>query len=217
MRTGRPFTHTNEERLEMVRLFESGKTLTDVGRQFKCSRYAVAYAIKGLRREGVNRCIVCSKLIPDLKRTKFCSKRCAITNRRKNRVCRICGNQLVASSKVRNVVHCDDCNSSVTTQSYWQIREKRKAKLVAIKGGKCIVCGYSKSLNCLHFHHRDRSLKKFTISGGSLLYRAWSSLVAEVEKCDLLCSNCHGELEERYYQATRANAPVRPARNSAMI
>jgi hypothetical protein len=41
--------------------------------------------------------------------------------------------------------------------------------------------------------------------------------VAEVEKCDLLCSNCHGELEERYYQATRANAPVRPARNSAMI
>jgi TPP-dependent indolepyruvate ferredoxin oxidoreductase alpha subunit len=51
----------------------------------------------------------------------------------------------------------------------------RKTKLVNIKGGKCEKCGYDRNYAALSFHHRDSSLKKFTLD-------------------DLLCMNCHFSL-----------------------
>lgn len=73
-------------------------------------------------------------------------------------------------------------------------RLKVKADLVALFGGKCKRCGYSKSKRALAFHHRDRSMKKFQICGPTVL--GWAKLVAEAEKCDLLCANCHAEVED---------------------
>jgi hypothetical protein len=73
---------------------------------------------------------------------------------------------------------------------------ERKAKLVAISGGKCIKCGYCKSLNALVFHHKDPSLKKFGLSQNNLWSTKWEIILEEYAKCELYCQNCHTEIHD---------------------
>ena len=72
-------------------------------------------------------------------------------------------------------------------------RKRTKMKLVEYKGGKCQLCDYNKSLNALHFHHLNSNEKDFSISGKSL---SFDKLKSEVDKCILVCSNCHSEIHE---------------------
>ena len=74
-------------------------------------------------------------------------------------------------------------------------RRDRKAKLVERRGGQCIVCGYRKCIAALEFHHRDPARKAFPLSKENLLQRG-PIVLAEAEKCDLYCANCHREWEE---------------------
>lgn len=67
----------------------------------------------------------------------------------------------------------------------------RKIKAVEYKGGCCQACGYSKCLGALEFHHRDKDTKEF--SWIKLRLRNWESVLLELDKCDLLCANCHRE------------------------
>jgi hypothetical protein len=60
-------------------------------------------------------------------------------------------------------------------------------------GGKCSRCGYNKYPEVLEFHHKDPTQKLFGI-GQRGLTRSWKRVQAEIEKCDLLCANCHREL-----------------------
>ena len=67
-----------------------------------------------------------------------------------------------------------------------------KKKLVEHKGGCCEVCGYSKCLAALDFHHKDNTTKEFVVSSKSL--SNLEKIKKEVDKCALLCRNCHTEL-----------------------
>lgn len=68
-----------------------------------------------------------------------------------------------------------------------------KIKCVEYKGGSCEICGYSKCIASLDFHHIDPLLKEFNL-GGTGLKKSWDKLVKELDKCQLLCRNCHCEL-----------------------
>jgi hypothetical protein len=50
----------------------------------------------------------------------------------------------------------------------------------------------------LDLHHRDPTTKRFTIGRG----RSWSlqNLLTEIEKCDVLCANCHRRVEWKLRQ-----------------
>ena len=72
-------------------------------------------------------------------------------------------------------------------------RKRYKRELVEYKGGKCEKCGYDKCLAVLSFHHKNRENKKFKISGST---KSFKTLKKEVNKCILLCANCH--LENHY-------------------
>lgn len=85
----------------------------------------------------------------------------------------------------------DRCNTCVTMVR----KEKIKKALVEYKGGCCQECGYRRCITVLQFHHLDPSLKEFSLSRA--YNRSWDSLIREVDKCILLCSNCHGEEEYR--------------------
>jgi hypothetical protein len=68
-----------------------------------------------------------------------------------------------------------------------------KIKCVEYKGGKCEVCGYSHCLGALEFHHLDPEQKDFTISTKQLTAN-FEKLKPELDKCSLLCKNCHAEV-----------------------
>lgn len=67
-----------------------------------------------------------------------------------------------------------------------------KVKCVAYKGGECQRCSYSKYFGALDLHHRDPTQKDFSFSKAR--GHTWSEVIElELDKCDLLCSNCHRE------------------------
>jgi hypothetical protein len=73
-------------------------------------------------------------------------------------------------------------------------RRRLKLKAVAYLGSKCSRCGYDKCVRALSFHHREPEKKLFSISHPNP--KRWEIVKAELDKCDLLCSNCHAEVEE---------------------
>ena len=73
-------------------------------------------------------------------------------------------------------------------------RRRAQIRLMAVeqKGGCCEVCGYRRRNEALEFHHRDPNLKEFGISSKGYA-RSWEKVKQEIEKCILLCANCHRE------------------------
>ena len=70
-------------------------------------------------------------------------------------------------------------------------KEHLKRALVNHLGGCCLLCGYNRCFRALHFHHLNPHEKEFNISEKS----TWHALHLEIEKCVLLCANCHAEVE----------------------
>ena len=87
--------------------------------------------------------------------------------------------------------------ATMMSESLKQRRDRIKRELLAMRGGKCCACGYSKSISALCFHHRDPQDKVFNISGVRLTRLARVKLEAEVAKCDVYCLNCHAELHDK--------------------
>ena len=71
--------------------------------------------------------------------------------------------------------------------------ERDEKLAIEYKGGKCIFCGYSKCVRSLQFHHCDRTKKDFNISAVSY---SWERMKIELDKCILVCANCHGEIHD---------------------
>lgn len=86
---------------------------------------------------------------------------------------------------------CYQCDIEHTTK----MRKGRRKTLIAAAGGKCIRCGYNGCIAALQFHHRDPAEKSFGLSVRNMSYFSSAKLKTEAAKCNLLCGNCHAELE----------------------
>lgn len=60
-------------------------------------------------------------------------------------------------------------------------------------GGCCNNCGYNKCSAALVLHHINPEEKDFSISGLRASPKNIGSIIEELKKCVLLCSNCHAE------------------------
>lgn len=141
----------------------------------------------------------------------FCNRSCAAAynnrlhpKRHPEGKCRHCGTRIPAGDR-----YCSDpCkiaarvarSDSPQTRKEKQVqavvshRQQVKLRSVALKGGKCQVCGYSKAISALHFHHLDPSQKEFNLTNSTC--RSWAKVEKELEKCVLLCNRCHSEVHE---------------------
>jgi len=99
--------------------------------------------------------------------------------------CSICEKKYVVSRKKKNSsITCNAC--------YVKARRKKiKEKSIEYKGGKCNRCGYNKCVSSLGFHHLNDSKKEFGIAGNNF---SWERIKKELDKCELVCANCHGEI-----------------------
>lgn len=91
----------------------------------------------------------------------------------------------------RQIYCCAVCRNNspakkITTQKFQQWR-REKINAVKIARG-CSVCGYNAHAAALDFNH-VRGEKLFNVSQDTKV--AWRKLVLEMEKCDILCANCH--------------------------
>lgn len=85
-------------------------------------------------------------------------------------------------------LRCKKCSVEAVSKR----RKELKQKAIVLKGGSCQKCGYNKCVDALQFHHRNPSEKEFSISANRHVI-SWEKLKIELEKCDLLCANCHAE------------------------
>lgn len=74
-------------------------------------------------------------------------------------------------------------------------RRKVKEELVKYKGGCCERCGYNKYIGALEFHHKEPSQKDFSVANKGAT-KSLDFLKTEVDKCMLVCANCHREIHE---------------------
>ena len=90
---------------------------------------------------------------------------------------------------------------------YEKKRLKQRRDLVKnyklLKG--CQICGYNKCATALCFHHPNDD-KEFGIA--SNLTISLKRLEEEMEKCIVLCQNCHSEIHEKSQGSPSVGTPV---------
>lgn len=57
---------------------------------------------------------------------------------------------------------------------------------------ECTVCGYNRCLGAIEFHHFKTGEKEFEVSKMSSFSK--ERIILELEKCLMLCANCHREI-----------------------
>ena len=86
---------------------------------------------------------------------------------------------------------CKFCQSQMQVAS-WQ---EKKKEAILYKGGKCSKCGYNQNYAAMDFHHNDPKEKEY--DWYKLRLRSWDDIKKELDKCVLLCKNCHSELHNQ--------------------
>ena len=86
-------------------------------------------------------------------------------------------------------IRCKKCNVEAVDKR----RKKVKQMAIEYKGGCCQECGYDKCVDALEFHHLDPTQKDFGI-GTKGYTRSWEKVKIELDKCVMLCANCHREV-----------------------
>lgn len=178
-----------------------------------CSRSCVAiYNNKTIpKRQPTGTCKDCDVKIPaSHKRCKHCDsqfKRDFIASLRaplvanatgETKKCSCCHQvlpntiQFFYYNKVKQLPHskCKQC----LRKHFNDKKRKIKLALITLKGGKCLLCGYNRCLRALEFHHTLPEHKDFNIA--TTKNRVTTQILTELEKCVLVCSNCHRELHE---------------------
>lgn len=123
--------------------------------------------------------------------------------------------------------HCKRCDNDKTISEFYQRRGKEggsvycklctnnqtlerqrllKIQLVNLKGGCCERCGYNKYIGALEFHHLDPTKKDFTIAHLKLTTLN-NKIKQELDKCILVCSNCHREIHGNIITNEEVNKP----------
>ncbi|UNA01829.1 HNH endonuclease [Vibrio phage PVA8] len=119
----------------------------------------------------MNKCLECGA---ETHNNKFCSRRCA---------------GLYNGKKLK--FRTDDERKQKNKEAVVSYRRRTKLRAVEYKGGCCERCGYDKCIEALEFHHTDPNGKDFGIASGGC--KRWERIVPELDKCIMLCANCHRE------------------------
>lgn len=91
--------------------------------------------------------------------------------------------------------YCKSCTSDHTLERVRNL----KSQMIEYKGGCCQRCGYDKYQGALEFHHIDPNEKDFNLSRLKK-YSFDDRVKSELDKCILVCANCHREIHQELRQ-----------------
>jgi len=162
------------EKAELLFFVEEGKSIRDLASEFGLSYTTIRYWLKKYKLQT------------------NCQDGGKKRNSEGSKVeCSLCGRIYIYTKKAGHRLSI--CNSCVIARA----RAVKKQKCAEYKGGKCIRCGYNRSLRAMCFHHRDPKVKSFSLNSRTMIL-SFEKLKKELDKCDLLCSNCHMEIHETF-------------------
>lgn len=105
---------------------------------------------------------------------------------------RFYSNGKTSTGLIKYKPNCMQCENSVRKSNFEElIRTYLSTKNQVYQ---CIKCSYTGIFGSLDFHHRNPNQKDFNIGENQSsisLERFMSDIVPELDKCDLLCPNCH--------------------------
>jgi hypothetical protein len=115
-------------------------------------------------------------------------------------------------SDYKRQYYCD--NASLIKLKRKVIRDEKAEIIGSIKRGPCCDCGKCFASCAMDFDHRDRTEKRNGIS--RILNTAYSVAVLKVElnKCDLVCANCHRDRTHKYAQINKVGKRRYPNRET---
>jgi hypothetical protein len=76
-----------------------------------------------------------------------------------------------------------------STRRYYRKQSKLSKFKLSLDG--CENCGYDKHPRALQFHHIDPDNKTMGVSRMIQNSFSWDEILNEIDKCELLCANCH--------------------------
>ena len=119
-------------------------------------------------------CKLCSNIYTSKKRQKYVDEgKCARCNK---------------TREDGETYYCRECRIK-TNAEIKERAHKRKQKAINYLGGKCEKCGLvTAALSVYEFHHlfdKEENLKTLIANG------TWDIIEKELDKCILLCANCH--------------------------
>lgn len=162
---------TVSDKSEIINLYNSGLTCLEISNKLKIHRITVS---RHLKKIGIK----IEKRLPEKKRK-------AIINKIKN--CLICDKEVGRRTNI-----CMGCYTNTR-------RFKIKKWMIEYKGGKCTDCGVKNlDISCYDFHHLDPSKKDFNLSGINSAKISLEKVKKELDKCVLLCANCHRAKHSNY-------------------
>lgn len=119
----------------------------------------------------------------------------------KTKICTKCGKELpIEDFNWRNKEkgtrrsECKTCHTDFMKEVY---ENKKKTVSEIKKNLKCAKCGEEREY-CLDFHHIDPNEKENTIARMTSNNYRLDTVLNEIKKCIVLCSNCHREFH--YFQ-----------------
>jgi hypothetical protein len=106
--------------------------------------------------------------------------------RRSNGQCLNCG-----KPARDGMTQCQEC-STYQTQRLVERRKIYKRKAVEYLGGQCVDCGLRTEVVAVYdFHHVRSDEKEMSIARMLKMTKNWERIQEELDKCVLLCANCH--------------------------
>lgn len=171
------------EREILVKLIDDNLSQYQIAEKLNCSQSNVRYWLRKFKIKtnhlafdtkdyGENRC--CSKCNTPKPISDFYERR----------------------NKKGGSAYCKECTKQQSLKRHREFKEV----VVKYKGGSCENCGYNKFISALEFHHIDPSEKDFSISNVKT-YKLTDKIKNELDKCILVCSNCHREIHEKLNNA----------------
>ncbi len=133
--------------------------------------------------------------IRNLQNRKFCLKCSSFKGRNTSP-----NDPVIRRAKVWKL-YSEKQKDSVKICNYKRALQLRR-ELYLKSGGKCSKCGYYQCERALTFHHRNHEEKSFGLSLNQLWSKDRDSIFKEWEKCELLCMNCHAEVEDAISRKT---------------
>lgn len=125
------------------------------------------------------------------------------TRRLLNAYCRVCH---AAYRRAHYLANKPDYIRRAVAQGKARRELNRRGVLDYLVTHPCTDCGVDNPV-VLEFDHRDR-LTKLTEVSRLIINKRWSRVLAEIEKCDVRCINCHRRKTAREFGWAKFSAPV---------